>query len=316
MSSPGFSRSPAWGLVLPPAVQPAQLWRSVTAAEEGGAGSVWVTDRTISDMPWLETMTFLGAVAARTSRLPIGTSVYALARRNPVLAAHAFCTAQFLSGGRVIAGIGLGGDRPTEYALAGAALDRRGRITDEHIDVMRRLWAGGSVDYAGEEYSCAGLQLCPPPESRIPIWIGGQSPASYARAGRLGDGWLPAFLPPEGYAAAWSQVCDAALAAGRDPSELTRAVYCLAAIGRQDGDAEALLDPFMRAVFGAPLEALSFACLYGTPDRWVDAMGRFGEAGADHVLTLLVTDDLPAAVDLVVDEVLPQVAGTQALAGV
>jgi len=68
-------------------------------------------------------------------------------------------------------------------------------------------------------------------------------------------------------------------------------------------------------VFGAPLEALSFACLYGTPDRWVDAMGRFGEAGADHVLTLLVTDDLPAAVDLVVDEVLPQVAGTQALAG-
>jgi len=316
MSASGSTpQSPAWGLVLPPAVAPARLWPSVAAAEEGGAGSIWVTDRTVSDMPWLETMTFLGALAARTARLPIGTSIFALARRNPVLTAHAFATAQFLSGGRVIAGIGLGGDRPAEYTLAGAALDRRGRITDEHIDVMRQLWAGGTVDYAGEEYSCAGVQLCPQPETRIPIWVGGQSPASFARAGRSGDGWLPAFLPPEGYGAAWAHVCESAVAAGRDPGAITRAVYCLAAIGRKDGDAEAVLDPFLRRVFGAPLEQLSFACLYGTPGRWVDQMGRFGAAGAQHVLTFLVTADLPSDVDLIVNEVLPQLAGTPVLAG-
>jgi probable F420-dependent oxidoreductase len=297
---------PSLGLVLPPAVPPDRLWPAVEAAEEAGIGSIWVTDRTISDMPWLETMTVLGALAARTSRVTIGTSVLAIARRNPVLTAHAFCTAQHLSGGRVVAGIGLGGARPTEYELAGAALERRGRITDEYIDVMRRLWTEGSIDHAGDEYSCAGLQLCPMPESRIPIWIGGQTPASYRRAGRLGDGWLPAFLPPEGYAAAWSQVCEHALAAGREPSDITRAVYTVAAIGRHEGEAEALLDPFMRSVFGAPLGALSFACLYGTPDRWVDMIGRFHEAGAAHVLTLLVTDDLPGDVDLLTNEVLPQ----------
>ena len=97
------SHTPAWGLVLPPAVAPDRLWPAVATAEAGGAGSIWVTDRTVSDMPWLETMTFLGALAARTSRLPIGTSIFALARRNPVLTAHAFATAQFLSSGRVIA---------------------------------------------------------------------------------------------------------------------------------------------------------------------------------------------------------------------
>lgn len=306
---------PRLGLVLPPAVPAASLWPAVETAEEGGVGSIWVTDRTISDMPWLETMTVLGGLAARTSRVTIGTSVLAVARRNPVLTAHAFCTAQYLSGGRVVAGIGLGGARPAEYTMAGAAMDRRGLVTDEYVDVMRRLWAEGSIDYAGDDFSCAGLQLCPRPESRIPVWIGGQTPASYRRAGRLGDGWLPAFLPAQGYGGAWAQVCEHAVASGREPSEITPAVYTVAAIGRRQGEAEALLDPFLRSVFGAPLDVLSFACLYGTPDRWVDMIGRFGEAGARHVLTLL-TDDLRRDVDLVVTEVLPQLAGRGNLVGV
>ena len=303
---------PQWGLVLPPAVPPDRLWPAVEAAEEGGAGSVWVTDRTISDMPWLETMTVLGGLAARTSRVTIGTSVLAIARRNPVLTAHAFCTAQYLSGGRVVAGIGLGGARPAEYESAGVAMDRRGRITDEYIAVMRRLWTEGPIDHESDEYSCAGVELCPQPETRIPIWIGGQTPASYERAGRLGDGWLPAFHPPEAYAGAWAQVREHAEAAGREPADITTAVYTMAAIGRREGEAEAILDPFMRSVFGAPLEALGFACLYGTPDRWVDTIGRFADAGAQHVLTVLITADLPGDVDLLVSEVVPQLTGRSA----
>ena len=133
---------------------------------------------------------------------------------------------------------------------------------------------------------------------------------------RLGDGWLAAFVPPEGYAPVWAQVCDHAVAAGRDPARITPAVYTVAAIGRRDGEAEARLDPFMRSVFGAPLEQLSFACLYGTPDRWVDQIGRFGDAGAQHVLTLLVTDDLPGDVDLILTEVLPQLERRAGLVGV
>src|SRR4051794_2122109 len=157
------------GLVLPPATPPGQLWPAVAAAEDGGFGSIWVTDRTVSDMPWLESTTFLGALAARTTHVPIGSCIIAIARRNPVLMAHAFCTAQYLSGGRVVAGIGLGGARPAEYESAGVPMERRGRITDEYIDVMRRLWAGGLVAFDGEEYSCAGVQLSPP--TQIPVWI-------------------------------------------------------------------------------------------------------------------------------------------------
>ena len=308
MTTHGIAQDVQLGLVVPPATPPQSLWPAVEAAEEGGIGSIWVTDRTISDMPWLETMTVLGGLAARTKRVTIGTSVLAIARRNPVLTAHAFSTAQFLSGGRVVAGIGLGGARPAEYESAGVPLDRRGRITDEYIGVMRRMWTEESVDHAGVEYACDGVQLCPQPETRIPVWVGGVSPAAARRAGWLGDGWVPAFVPPEGYAGMWTLVSEAAVAAGREPSDITPAVYAMAAIGRRDGEAEARLDPFLRSVFGAPLEQLSFACLYGTPDRWVDMIGRFGDAGAQHVLTLLVTDDLPGDVDLIVNEVLPQLA--------
>jgi hypothetical protein len=62
----------------------------------------------------------------------------------------------------------------------------------------------------------------------------------------------------------------------------------------------------MRNVFGAPLEQMSFACLYGTPDQWVDMVGRFGEAGARQVLPVVVTDNLARDVDLIVEKVLPQ----------
>jgi alkanesulfonate monooxygenase SsuD/methylene tetrahydromethanopterin reductase-like flavin-dependent oxidoreductase (luciferase family) len=191
-------------------------------------------------------------------------------------------------------------------------MQRRGRITDEYIDVMRQLWAGGCVSFDGEEYSCAGVQLSPP--TRIPVWIGGQTPASFRRAGRLGDGWMPAFITPSQYGDAWTQVCESALAAGRDPTGMSRAVYVLSAIGRRDGDAEAILDPFLRSVFGAPLEMLSFACLYGTPERWADTVNAFGAAGAQHVLPLLVTTDLRADVDLLIDEVLPRLSATTAVA--
>jgi alkanesulfonate monooxygenase SsuD/methylene tetrahydromethanopterin reductase-like flavin-dependent oxidoreductase (luciferase family) len=186
----GTTAGPQLGLVLPPAVPAEVLWPAVESAEAGGIDSIWVTDRTLSDVPWLDSMTVLGALAARTSRVRIGTSVVAVARRNPVLLAHAFASAQYLSGGRVVAGVGLGGLRPGEYELCGMTVGMRARVTDEYIGLMRRLWTEESVDHAGDFYSCSDVQLRPLPEVPIPVWIGGYSPGAFARAGRYGDGWL------------------------------------------------------------------------------------------------------------------------------
>ena len=302
------SAGPQLGLVLPPAVPPQFLWPAVEAAEEGGFGSIWVTDRTLSDVPWLETYTLLGALAARTSRVTIGTSVVCIARRNPVLTAHALASAQYLSGGRVVAGIGLGGLRPGEFELCGMETSQRAPGTDEYLPLLRRLWTEATVDHAGEHYRCHDLQLRPLPEVPIPIWIGGYSPGAFARAGRFGDGWLSVYVGPDGFRAGFSQVHDHAVAAGRDPASLAATAYVFAAIGRHEGEAEAVLDPAVRGIFGAGLDQMGDACMYGTPDRWVDLVGRFGEAGAQGVNVLLFSADLVADVELVTTEVLPQLA--------
>lgn len=294
------------GLVLPPAVSPEQLWPALQLIDSSGFGSVWVTDRTVAGIPWLDSLTLLGAVAARTRHVRIGTSVLAVARRNPVYTAHALATAQFLSGGRVTAGVGLGGLEPAEYELAGVPLGQRAALTDEYIGLLRRLWTESHVSHEGEGYQCTGVDLQPRPEVPIPIWVGGNSPGAYARAGRLGDGWLSVLAGPEQFREGWAQVADRARDAGRDPSELAAAAYVFAAVGRTAGEAEAVIEPAIRGLFGAPLDQMAFACLYGTPDRWVETLGRFAEAGARAVNVLLFTADLRADVELLASDVLPQ----------
>jgi alkanesulfonate monooxygenase SsuD/methylene tetrahydromethanopterin reductase-like flavin-dependent oxidoreductase (luciferase family) len=306
------------GLVIPPAAPPSSLWPAVECAEAGGIGSIWVTDGTLAAIPIVDSMTLLGAIAARTSRVRIGTSVMAIARRNPVLLAHAYATAQFLSGGRVVAGVGLGGvAAPAEYELCGMTTAQRAAVTDEYIPLLRRLWSGETVHHAGPSYSCHDVQLHPVPEVPIPIWVGGYTPAAYRRAGRFGDGFLSAMLGPDAFRAAMDQVHAEAVAVGRDPAAIEPGVYLFSAIGRRDGEAEAFLDPILRGIFGVGLDVMGDACLVGTPDQWVERIGRFGEAGARTVAFLLFTVDLAADVELVTAEVVPQMmASAMPLAGV
>ncbi|MFF0447509.1 LLM class flavin-dependent oxidoreductase [Streptomyces sp. NPDC004609] len=300
------SRVPELGLVLPPAAHPDQLWPAVETADRSGFGSVWVTDRTIANTPWLEAHTLLGALAARTTRVRVGTSVLSVARRNPVLTAHALATADHLSGGRLVAGIGLGGLEPAEYEIAGVPMARRAALTDEYIGLMRRLWREESVDHEGAGFRCSGIGLAPRPAAPVPLWIGGNSPGAYARAGRLGDGWLSVFAGPDRFRTGWARVLDHAEAAGRDPGSLTPAAYVFAAIATEPGRAEAVLEPALRSLFGGGLDQYGTACLYGTPDRWVDTIGRFGEAGARHVNVLLFSTGLARDVETVAMSVIPR----------
>ncbi|MCM2393722.1 LLM class flavin-dependent oxidoreductase [Streptomyces albipurpureus] len=298
--------APGLGLVLPPSVPPGQLWPAVETADRGGFDSVWVTDRTIAGTPWLEAHTLLGAVAARTERVRIGTSVLCIARRNPVLTAHALATADHLSGGRLVAGVGLGGLEPAEYAIAGVPIASRGALTDEYLGLVRRLWQEESVDHHGPGFRCEGISIAPRPAAPVPLWIGGNSPAAYRRAGRLGDGWISVFAGPDGFRDGWEQVLAQAEAAGRDPQPLTPAVHLFAAIGTRPGQAEAVLEPAVRALLGAGLDQYGDACLYGTPDRWTDTIGRFAEAGARQINVLLFGDGLARDTETIALEVIPQ----------
>ena len=301
----GVLTEPAVGVVLPPIVPPEMLWDVIDYVDTSAFDSLWVTDRTLAGQPWLDSTTLLGAVAARTRNVRIGTSVLAIARRNPVYTAHAFASVQHLSQGRLIAGVGLGGLNPAEYEVAGVPMKGRAALTDEYIHLLRRLWTEDAVTHRSESYSCSAVDLHPRPETPIPIWIGGSSPGAYKRAGRLGDGWLSVFTGPDQFATGLSAVLEHAYASGREPEAITPAAYVFAAISHHQDEAEAQLAPAVSALLGVPFEEVSAACLYGTPDRWADTLGRFGEAGARTVNVLLFSRDLLSDVQLVNESVLP-----------
>jgi alkanesulfonate monooxygenase SsuD/methylene tetrahydromethanopterin reductase-like flavin-dependent oxidoreductase (luciferase family) len=178
---------------LGPFADPRETVRVARSAEEAGWAALFVWDHLAwasfgapSADPWVT----LGACAASTSRLALGTAVTPLPRRRPQMVAQQLATLSLASGGRVIFGAGLGG-KPDEFERFGEPGDARVRaaMLDEGLDLLTRLLTGELVDHRGEHYTVAGAALAPAPLARIPFWIGGNSPRALRRAARF-DGWL------------------------------------------------------------------------------------------------------------------------------
>lgn len=136
---------------------------------------------------WLDPWVLVGSLAQVTSRLKFVTTVYIPAMRDPYSAAKAIGTAACLSGGRVELGIGVGWCEE-EFDLLGQSFAKRGRRTDEMLDLMKVLWQPGWTEFDGEFYQTPRLEMTPTPP-RIPIYAGGLSDIALRRASR-NDGWI------------------------------------------------------------------------------------------------------------------------------
>ena len=136
---------------------------------------------------WLDPWVLVGSLAQVTSRLKFVTTVYIPAMRDPYSAAKAIGTAACLSGGRVELGIGVGWCEE-EFDLLGQQFAKRGRRTDEMLELMKALWQPGWTEFDGEFYQTPRLEMTPTPP-RIPIYAGGLSDIALRRAAR-NDGWI------------------------------------------------------------------------------------------------------------------------------
>ncbi len=209
------------------------------AAEAAGFDSIWTVEHVVvphgyqsrypysptgrmgsglEDFPIPDPLIWLAYVASATRTIKLGTAILILPQRNPVVTAKAVATLDHLAGGgRVLLGIGVGW-LAEEFAALGMPFEDRGPRTDEYVAAMRALWSQERASYRGrfvafDEVFCRPL----PPERRIPIVVGGDTPAAARRAGRLGDGYFPARGAP---AELFEEMRRAALAAGRDPSAI------------------------------------------------------------------------------------------------
>lgn len=294
------------GLVLPPCPSADELRAVAGYADESGLHSLWVTDRTVAGMPWLDGLSVLSALTLVTERVKIGTSVLVLPRRNPVHVAHSLATISHLSNGRLITGVGVGNADVSgpEFDIAGVGMAERGRRTEEYVALMRRLWVEDGVDHVDDTLRFNGISLHPKPTERIPVWIGGATTAARQRAGAIGDGWLAVFSTPDQFPEQWTDVERAAEREGRDATQIVPATYLFGAIDQDGVSSRKTLEAVLPALLGAPFEAVADTCVWGTPSDWVARLSAWAAAGAQHVNVALFSGDLVNDVHLIGEHVL------------
>jgi len=172
------------------------------------AGWHWVTVPEHAVMPremvdvmgarFPESLAAAAFLAGATERLSVLTYVLVLPYRNPVLLAKQVATVDFLSGGRLILGVGAG-HLQREFEVLQAPFEGRGRLMDEYLLAMKELWTSPEPTFHGRAVRFDGIAFEPKPVQKPhpPILIGGNSPLAMRRAARLGDGWAPWLVPRE-----------------------------------------------------------------------------------------------------------------------
>jgi alkanesulfonate monooxygenase SsuD/methylene tetrahydromethanopterin reductase-like flavin-dependent oxidoreductase (luciferase family) len=174
------------------------FWQWIELLEESGVDSVWQIDRMASSQPFLECMTMLAAVAGATKRLKFGMNVASAGIRDPLLLARECATIDFLSNGRLLPAFGIGSIAGGAWDATGRPTRRRGKRTNEALELIHRLWTEDSVTFAGEFFQYKNVCIAPKPvQRRIPFWLGGSSPAAIRRTARYGTGWLAGLETPE-----------------------------------------------------------------------------------------------------------------------
>src|SRR5258705_13052121 len=174
------------------------FWRWIARCEESPIDSIWQTDRLVTPVPQLESMTTMAALAGATRRLKFGMNVTVVAYRDPLVLARECATIDYLSNGRLLPAFGVGPDIAPEWQAAGRSPKGRGKQSDEGLTIMARLWSGERVTFEGEHCRYRDAQIAPlPVQQPLPLWIGGRSAAAIKRTARLGTGWLGGVESPE-----------------------------------------------------------------------------------------------------------------------
>jgi probable F420-dependent oxidoreductase len=276
-----------WSPLHRAAVGTPRFFSAIAALEALGYDSIWLSDTAtgagVSPLP------VLAAVAARTERLKLGTSVLVVPPRAPALLAKELATIDLVSAGRLLPAFGLGIDRPVELAALGIAREERVARLEEAVAVIDELWSGEPVTYRGRFTSLEQVTLSPRPTRTSPeIWLSGSSAPALRRVGRIAKGWLASRITPAEFAAAVAAIRAAAATAGRAIPDDHYGMIVPAA--RSDAEAERLRG---LALYDRP--GVDSADLIGVGVAGIDSLlRRFRAAGATKfVLVPLAADPIP-----------------------
>jgi probable F420-dependent oxidoreductase len=275
-------------------------------AEALGFESAWVVEQVLGSLSSLEPVELLTYAAACTSRIRLGSAVLLTALRSPVHLAKSLATLDHLSGGRLIVGVGLGGN-PKIYPAFGLPPERRVARFLEGLEVMRRLWTEPRVTFAGEFYRLEGATLMPKPvqQPHPPLWFGAHHPDALRRTVALGAGFMGAgsastatFVEEMGLL---RRFCEEA---GRDPATLDVGKRVYVAIDRDRDRAGRRLTEWFGAFYGRPALAAEVS-VWGSVDEVVEGLRAVVAGGARLLMLNPVFDELEH-LEVFAAEVLPR----------
>ena len=255
-------------------------------AEAVGFDSVQVGDHIQWHAPIIEATVLLATFAAVTTRIRIASDVVILPLRDPVLIAKTVASLDVLSGGRMIFGVGVGGEHSGEYAAMRVPLAERGARANESLEIVRGLWANERFSYAGRHYTVQDVGIAPRPlQPSLPIWVGGTSDAALRRAARHGDGWICAFAGERKFARLVEALCGFLAAEKRPVDGFTFGTFLFANVSPDPARALAEGAEYVRRVYhldgAAIMERFGAA---GPVEHCVERVRAQVDAGAQYIV--------------------------------
>jgi len=291
---------------------PEGILRYAERAEALGFESLWAWDHVLLGVrpafPILDSLSILTAIAARTSRIKLGTGVLVLPLRNPVVAAKVLASLDQISRGRLILGVAAGW-YAREFDAVGVPFKGRGRVFERNLELLLRLWTEESVTVQMDGLNLREAVLLPKPyqKPRPPVLIGGYVEAVLRRVARMADGWLTYFYTAEGFTRSWTRIQAYAREYGRDPETLTATNQLAIYIGPPKAEA----DPPLRQWLTTEWDVAAWSdstiehAIRGTTEECVAQLRPHLEAGV-HRIIFIPYRYQPQQVELIARELIPR----------
>lgn len=286
--------------------------RIAERAEQLGYDSVWGNDHIATQRYVVEDfgrapnyfapLITLAAIGEHTTTLKLATGLLVLPFRQPGILAKELASLDRLCGGRLLLGVGMGAYREEFEALFGSAAQgkMRGKMVDESLEILHRLFTEDVVSYQGTYFEVKNLQSTPKPVSDpFPFYIGGNSDQGIARAARYGQGWLPSGYTVEELRGKVALLRRLLAEQGRAPDAIDVAPQFTVALGRTHEAAwkkytdsqqyRHMLSLASSTMKGMDLSDCIDRDLIGTPDEVIGRIQDYRDAGVTSFPAILFT---------------------------
>ena len=286
-------------------VDTALLQRFLARAEALGYHSAWVQEQILGSAVTLEPVGLLTYAAALTRRLRLGSAVLLTPLRSPLQLAKSLSTLDHLSGGRLIVGVGLGGNTRI-YPAFGLSAERRVRRFVEGITLMKRLWTEDRVTFDGQFWTLQNAPMEPKPVQKPhpPLWFGGHHDAALKRTAELGDGWIGAgSSTPAQFRDEVQKLSGYLAEAGRDPSTFPMAKRVYIAVDRDKTRAGKRLGEWSGRYY-RNAELATQVAIYGDQQECTEKLAELVAAGAGLLILNPVFDEMDH-LELLAEAVVP-----------